>query len=152
MISQLLAAGASVALVGVGVASTSGVRSFEAMPTRSSAVADGEGAGASGMCRVDVVRSGDGGTVTSTRTVLNDGSCVCTLVTGPAGANGNAEDVVTGMLRDRTCPDSPMAGKVGPAVSSVASSGGGSGLIIPVLVGVVGAAGLAVALSANSRG
>lgn len=149
MTSQLLAAAASIALVGAGVAGTSGVRSFEAMPTRTSAVADGEGAGASGMCRVDVVRSGAGGTVTSTRTVLNDGSCVCTLVTGPAGANGNAEDVVTGMLRDRTCPDSPMVGR---AVSEVARTGGGSGLIIPVLVGVVGAAGLAVALSANSRG
>ena len=153
MTSQLLAAAASVALVGAGVAGTSGVRSFEAMPTRSSAVADGESAGASGMCRVDVVRSGDGGTVTSTRTVLNDGSCVCTLVTGPAGANGNAEDVVTGMLRDRTCPESPMVGQgVGKEVSAAATSGGGSGLIIPVLVGVVGAAGLAVALGANSRG
>lgn len=149
MTSQLLAAAASVALVGAGVAGTSGVRSFEAMPTHTSAVADGEGAGASGMCRVDVVRSGVSGSVTSTRTVLNDGSCVCTLVTGPAGANGNAEDVVTGMLRDRTCPDSPTVGR---AVSEVARSGGGGGLIIPVLVGVVGAAGLAVALSANSRG
>ena len=149
MTSQLLAAAASVALVGAGVAGTSGVRSFEAMPTRTSAVADGEGAGASGMCRVDVVRSGGSGTVTSTRTVLNDGSCVCTLVTGPAGANGNAEDVVTGMLRDRTCPESPTVGR---AVSEVATTGGGGGIIIPVLVGVVGAAGLAVALSANSRG
>ena len=149
MISQFLAAAASVALVGAGVAGSSGVRSFEAMPTRTSAVADGDGAGASGMCRVDVVRSGDAGTVTSTRTVLNDGSCVCTLVTGPAGANGNAEDVITAMLRDRTCPESPT---VGPAVREVARTGGGGGVIIPVLVAVVGAAGLAVALSANSRG
>ncbi len=147
MTSQLLAAAASVALVGAGVAGTSGVRSFEAMPTGTSAV--GEGVGASGMCRVDVVRSGNSGTVASTRTVLNDGNCVCTLVTGPAGANGNAEDVVNGMLRDRTCPDSPTVGR---AVSEVARTGGGGGLIIPVLVGVVGAAGLAVALSANSRG
>lgn len=149
MISQLLAAAASVALVGAGVAGTSGVRSFEAMPTRTSAVADGEGVGASGQCRVDVVRSGEGGAVTSTRTILNDGSCVCTLVTGPAGANGNAEDVVNGMLRDRTCPESPT---VGQQVSEAATSGGGSGVIIPVLVGVVGAAGLAVALGSNSRG
>ena len=149
MISQLLAAAASVALVGAGVAGSSGVRSFEAMPTRTSAVADGDGAGASGVCRVDVVRSGDAGTVTSTRTVLNDGSCVCTLVTGPAGANGNAEDVVTAMLRDRTCPESPTVGR---AVREVARTGGGGGVIIPVLVAVVGAAGLAVALSANSRG
>ena len=149
MSSQLLAAAASVALVGAGVAGTSGVRSFEAMPARTSAVADGQDGGASGQCRVDVVRSGNGGTVTTTRTVLNDNSCVCTVMTGPAGANGNAEDVVTGILRDRTCAESPTVGR---AVSQAATSGGGSGIIIPVLVGVVGAAGLAVALSSNSRG
>ena len=149
MTSQLLAAAASIALVGAGVAGTSGVRSYEAMPTRTSAVADGEGAGASGQCRVDVLRSGDGGTVTTTRTVMNDNSCVCTVMTGPAGANGNAEDVVTGILRDRTCADSPT---VGQAVREVARAGGGGGLIVPVLVGVVGAAGLAVALGNNSRG
>ena len=148
MTSQLLAAAASVALVGAGVAGTSGVRSFEAMPARTSVVADGEGQGG-GACRVDVVRSGDGGTVTTTRTVLNDGNCVCTVVTGPAGANGNAEDVVTGILRDRSCAESPTVGRT---VSEAATSGGGGGVIIPVLVGVVGAACLAVALSANSRG
>jgi hypothetical protein len=119
------------------------------MPTRTSAVADGEGAGASDMCRVDVVRTGDAGTVTSTRTVLNDGSCVCTLVTGPAGANGSAEDVVAGMLRDRTCPESPTVGRT---VSDAATTGGGSGAVIPVIVGVVAAAGLAVALGSSSRG
>ena len=81
--------------------------------------------------------------------MLKDHGCVCTLVTGPADNNGNAEDVVTAMLRDRSCPDSPM---VGQAVREVARTGGGSGLIIPVLVGVVGAAGLAVALGAKSRG
>ena len=147
MTSQLLAAAASVALVGAGVAGTSGVRSFEAMPARTSVVADGEGQGG-GACRVDVVRSGDGGTVATTRTVLNDGNCVCSVVTGPAGANGNAEDVVTGILRDRSCAESPTVGR---AVSEAATSGGGR-VIIPVLVGVVGAAGLAVALGANSRG
>ena len=113
-----------------------------------SAVADGEGAGASDMCRVDVVRTGASGTVTSTRTVLRDGSCVCTLVTGPNGNNGNAEDVVTGMLRDRTCPESPM---VGQPVREAAMEGGHN-FVIPVLVAVVGAAGLAVALSSKSRG
>lgn len=149
MTSQLLAAVASVALVGAGVAGTSGVRSFEAMPTRTSAVADGEGAGASGQCRVDVVRSGEGGMVTTTRSVMSDGSCVCTVATGPAGGNGNADEVVTGILRDRKCADAPTVGR---QVSEAALSGGGSGVIIPVLVGVVGAAGLAVALSSNSRG
>ena len=149
MTSQLLAAAASVALVGAGIAGTSGVRSFEAMPIQTMVVADGEGAGA-GQCRVDVIRSGDSGTVSTTRQVLSDNSCVCTVVTGPAGANGNAEDVVTRILRDRACADSPTVGKT---VSEAASAGGGSGgAIIPIVVGVVGAAGLAVALGANSRG
>ena len=148
MTSQLLAAAASVALVGAGVAGTSGVRSFEAMPTQTTAVADGEGAG--GACRVDVIRTGDNGTVNTTKTLLADNSCVCTVVTGPAGANGNAEDVVTGILRDRTCADSPTVGRT---VSEAASTGGGAhGIIIPIVIGVVGAAGLAVALGSNSRG
>ncbi len=148
MTSQLLAAAASVALVGAGIAGTSGVRSFEAMPTQTMVVADGEGASA-GQCRVDVIRSGDSGTVTTTRSVLADNSCVCTVVTGPAGANGNAEDVVTGILRDRSCAESPTVGR---QVSEAARAGGGSNVVIPILVGVVGAAGLAVALGSNSRG
>ena len=74
MTSQLLAAAASIALVGAGVTGSSGVRAFEAMPTRASAVADDEGVGGSGQCRVDVVRSGDSGTVTTTRNILNDRS------------------------------------------------------------------------------
>ena len=148
MTSQLLAAAASVALVGAGVAGTSGVRSFEAMPSRTSAVADGEGQGG-GSCRVDVVRTGTAGTVTSTRSVLNDGSCVCTVLTGQVPVNGNAEDVVTNILRDRTCPESPT---VGEKVSDAATSGGVSGAVIPVVAGVVGAAGLAVALGSASRG
>ena len=146
MFTQFLAATASVALIGAGAVAPSSFRSSEAMAQ--SAVADGEGAGASDMCRVDVIRSGESGTVTSTRTVLKGGSCVCTLVTGPAGNNGNAEDVVTAMLRDRTCPNSPMAG--GPVHE--AAMAGGHNLVIPVLVGVVAAAGLAVALGAKSRG
>ena len=148
MTSQLLAAAASVALIGAGVAGNSGVRSFEALPTRTSAVADGEGQGA-GTCRVDVVRTGEGGTVSTVRSGLDDGSCVCTVTTGPAGGNGNAEAVVTGILRDRTCAESPT---VGEQVSEAATSGGGSGAVLPVLLGVVGAAGLAVALGSASRG
>lgn len=147
MTSQLLAAAASVALVGAGVAGASGVRSFDATPLQMSAVADSDGAG--NACRVDVLRTGDSGTVTTTRTVLKDNSCVCTVVTGPSGANGNAEDVVTGILRDRTCAESPTVGRT---VSEAATSGGGHSVIIPVLVGVVGAVGLAVALGSNSHG
>ena len=149
MFSQLLAAAASVALIGAGAVAPSSIRSSDAMRMAQSVAADGDGASDAGTCRIDVVRTGESGTVSSTRTVLKDHGCVCTLVTGPAGNNGNAEDVVTAMLRDRSCPDSPM---VGQAVREVARTGGGSGLIIPVLVGVVGAAGLAVALGAKSRG
>ena len=150
MMSQLLAAAASVALVGAGVAGTSGVRSFEAMPNVTSAVADRDDGGSSKMCRMDVVRTGESGTVTSTRTVGRDHSCVCTLVTGPSGANGNADEVINAMLRDRTCPESPMV--AGNRVHEAAMDHGRSGYIIPILVGVVGAAGLAVALSSHSRG
>ena len=149
MLSQLLAAAASVALIGAGAASSADVRASDAIPMSQINVADGDSGGASGTCRVDVIRTGDNGTVSTTRSILNDKSCVCTVVTGPADANGNAEDVVTGILRDRTCADSPTVGK---EVSEAATSGGGSGFIIPVVVGVVAAAGLAVALGASSRG
>ena len=147
MFSQLLTGAVSVALIGAGTVVPSSIRSSDAMAL--SVAADGDGVSDAGTCRVDVVRTGESGTVSSTRTVLKDRSCVCTLVTGSAGNNGNAEDVVTAMLRDRTCPNSPM---VGQTVSEVARTGGGGGLIIPVLVGVVGAAGLAVALGSHSRG
>lgn len=148
MFSQLLAAAASVALIGAGAVAPSSVRSADAMPVVQSAVADGNGAGASDTCRVDVVRTGQSGTVTTTRTVLSDHSCVCTVVTGPSDNNGNAEDVVTGMMRDRTCPDSPMVAGHSQEVAMHESS---HNLIIPVLVGVVAAAGLAVALSSHNR-
>ena len=149
MISQFLAAAASVALIGAGAIGSADVRASDAVPMAQTKLVDGDGDGAAGTCRVDVVRSGEGGTVSTTRTVLTDNSCVCTVVTGPADANGNAEEVVTGILRDRRCAESPTVGK---PVSEAARSGGGSGAIIPVLVGVVGAAGLAVALGSQSRG
>ena len=149
MISQFLLAAASVALVGTGVAGTAEVRSFNATPMSQISFADGDGAGSADACQVDVVRSGQPGTVTSTRTILRDGGCVCTLVTGPASSNGNAEAVISDMVRDRTCPESPTVGR---AVSEAAASGGHSGAIIPVLIGVVGAVGLAVALGSSSNG
>ena len=147
MFTQLLAATASMALIGAGAVAPSSIRSSQAMSTTPSVAADGDGAGDSHMCRVDVVRTGQAGTVTSTRAVLKDHSCVCTLVTGPVETNGSAEDVVTAMLRDRICPNSPM---VGAPVSEAARASHG-GLVIPVLVGIVAAAGLAVALSAGNR-
>ena len=149
MLTQILTAGASVALIGAGVAGTGAIRSFDALPSVQTAVADGEGAGASDACRVDVIRAGTPGTASVTRQLLEDGSCVCSVTTGPAAGNGSAENIVTALLRDRTCADAPLVGK---AVSETAAAGGGSGAIIPVLVGVVGAAGLAVALGSASNG
>ena len=150
MFTQLLAATASVALIGAGAVAPSSIRASQAMAMSPSAVADNDGAGDSHLCRVDVIRTGESETVTTTRTVLKDHSCVCTLVTGPAGNNGNAEDVVTAMLRDRTCPNSPLVGQ--PVSEAATAHGTHGGLVIPVLVGVVGAAGLAIALSAGNRG
>lgn len=149
MISQFLAAAASVALIGAGAVGSVDVRASDAVPMAQTKLVDGDSDGAAGTCRVDVIRTGETGTVSTTRSVLNDNSCVCTVVTGPADANGNAEAVVTGILRDRRCAESPAVGK---PVSEAARSGGGSGAVIPVLVGVVAAAGLAVALGSNSRG
>ena len=149
MFSQFLAASASVALIGAGVAGSSAIRSFDALPSVQSAVADGEGGGAAASCRVDVIRAGTPGSASVTREVLTDGSCVCSITTGPASGNGSAENIVTALLRDRTCADAPVVGK---AVSETAAAGGGSGAIIPVLVGVVGAAGLGVALGSASNG
>lgn len=149
MVSQFLTAVAPLALIGAGVLGSAEVRASDAIPMSQTTVADRDSGGASNTCRVDVIRSAKGGTVNTTRTVLIDNSCVCTVVTGPAGVNGNTEDVVAGILRDRTCVDSTAVGKV---VSEVASSGGGRGAVIPVLVGVVGTAGLAVAIGAKSRG
>lgn len=148
MMSQFLTAVTSLALIGAGALGSADVRASDAIPMSQTKVTDGDSGGASNICRVDVIRSGKGGTVNTTRTVLTDNSCVCTVVTGPADDNGNAEDVVAAILRDRTCAASPVVGK---AVSGVATSGGGRGVILPVLVGVVGAAGLAVALGAKSR-
>ena len=149
MFTQLLAAAASVAMIGAGAVAPSGFRSSEALPMAQSVTSDRDGDGDSGKCRVDVVRSGQSGTVTSTRTVLRDRSCVCTLVTGPSDNNGNAEEVINAMLRDRSCPASPM---VAGHAAEASEGRHHSGIIIPVLVGVVAAAGLAVALSAHSRG
>lgn len=149
MFSQFLAAGVAVSLIGAGVAGATATRSFDALPGIQTAVADGEGGGASDKCRVDVIRAGTAGAATVTRQVMVDGSCVCSVTTGPANDNGSAENIVTALLRDRTCADAPT---VGDTVSDAARSGGGAGGIIPVLVGVVGAAGLAVALGNTSNG
>lgn len=133
MTSQFLAAAAAVGLIGAGVAGASETRSFEAMTSQVAMFGNGEGGGASGgTCRVDVVRTGPAGSADVTRQTFTDGSCVCTVTTGPASSNGAAENVVANVLRDRTCGD-PVAGG-----EEAAGSGGGmgGGAIVGVLFGV----------------
>lgn len=149
MTSQFLAAAASLALIGAGFADV-GTRSIDAMPGLQTAFADGSGGGADNRCRVDVIRSGTPGTADIARQQLDSGQCVCIVTTGPASNNGSAEDVVTALLRDRTCGNAPL---VGNTVGEVAGAGGGSsGTIVITVLGVVGAAGLAVALGKDSGG
>ncbi|HOB13926.1 MAG TPA: hypothetical protein PKN09_06765 [Novosphingobium sp.] len=148
MTSQFIAAAASIAVLGAGFAGVDGVRSAEALPMMSSTVA-AEAAGDGNRCRVDVIRSAPSGAADITRQVLNDGSCVCTITTGPSSNNGGAESIVTNLLRDRTCDGAPAPGR---PVAEAATAGGGSSVVIPVLVGVVGAAGLAVAVGSDSQG
>ena len=103
--------------------------------------------GSGGKCRVDVVRTGTAGVADITRSELSDGTCVCTVTTGQPSVNGAAENVVTNLLRDRTCDGAPAPGR---EISQAA--GGGSNALIPVLITTVGAAGLAVAIANDSNG
>lgn len=61
------------------------------------------GSNAGQKCRVDVVRTANGGTVSVVRRIIDGGSCVCTITTGPVGNNGRAEATVANLLRDRKC-------------------------------------------------
>lgn len=152
MSSQIIAAIVAAGLVGAGVASASETRSVSALPVQSLMAADGAGAG--GECRVDVIRSGTPGSADVTRQVLNNGSCVCTITTGPSGnANGSAEAIVGSLLRDRTCDGAPAPGNLGSQVAGAAGGGSGtSGTVLTVLIAAGGAAGLIVALGKDSKG
>ena len=61
------------------------------------------GSNAGQKCRVDVVRTANGGTASVARQIIDGGSCVCTITTGPVGNNGKAEAKVANLLRDRKC-------------------------------------------------
>ena len=156
MSSQIIAAIAAAGLLGAGVASATETRAFAAFPTQLLSAADGLGGGAAsgGECRVDVVRSGTPGSANVTRQVFNNGSCVCTITTGPSGnANGSAEAIVGALLRDRTCDGAPPAGEMGTQASGAAGGGSGSsGLLLPLAGGAALAAGLAVTLGKDSKG
>lgn len=140
---------ASAALVASGSVAATQTRAFDALPM----VALASGAGAAGeTCGVNVDRSGAAGTAQVTRGVNAAGNCVCNVLTGPGNANGAAENVVNSVLQSRSCADAPPANTVGEQVSTAATGGGGSGAILPVVLGAVGAAGLAVALGSQSNG
>lgn len=147
MTSQFLAAAASVALIGAGFTGV-GTRSIEAMPGLQSAFADGNGDGGGKACRVDVIRSGNPGVADIARQELDGGQCVCIVTTGPASSNGSAEDVVTNLLRDKTCDDAPLVGK---EAAEAAAGGGGPGGILTAL-GVGSATGLTAGLAGGSNG
>ena len=154
MTSQIFAAIGAAGLMGAGIASANETRSFAALPAQSLMAAEGIGAGATsgGECRVDVVRSGAPGSADVTRQVLNNGSCVCTITTGPSGsANGSAEAIVGSLLRDRTCDGAPAPGNSGGQAAG--SGGGSSGTLLLGLAGAGAlAAGLAVASGKDSKG
>lgn len=155
MSTQIVSALAAFGLIGAGVAGAAETRAMNAVPMMTSMAGAGQ---AANVCRVDVVRTGTPGAADVTRAVGADGACVCTVTTGPVPSNGSAEEIVKALLRERTCDAAPLTSStgansgVGEAVSTAATSGGGSGAVIPVLVGAVGAAGLAVALSKDSKG
>lgn len=149
MTSQFLAAAASVALIGAGFTGA-GTRAIDAMPGVQTAFADGSDGGSDKLCRVDVIRSGTPGNADIARQELDNGQCVCIVTTGPASNNGSAENIVTNLLRDKTCGDAPPAGNT--AGEAAAAGGGGSGTLVITLVAVAGAAGLAFALGKDTHG
>lgn len=150
MTSEFIAAAASAALLGAGFSAVDGIRSAEALPMNSVSLAQGDIAGGN-RCRVDVIRSAPEGAANITRHVLTDGTCVCTVTTGPASGNGGAETIVTNLLRDRACDGAPAPGRP-VAEAATGATGSAGGFILPVLVGTVGAAGLAVAMGSDSKG
>lgn len=156
--TQIFGILAAAGLVGAGVAGAAETRSFSAIPSAFALMSDGAATSASQKCRVDVNRTGTAGTADVTRQVLENDQCVCVVTTGPAQSNGAAEEIVKALLRDRTCAGAPLAAAtganpgVGGAVSAAATGGGGMGAVLPVLIGGVGAAGLAVGLGKDSNG
>jgi hypothetical protein len=144
--SHLLAAAAAVGLLGAGFANAGEIRSFEAMTGQVAMFGSGEGGGAAGdKCRVDVVRTGAPGSADIERQTFTDGSCVCTITTGPNGNNGSAEATVSNLLRDRECAGPGMAAADTGAAAAAGGGGGmGGGAVIGVLF-AVGALGVGVA-------
>lgn len=155
MSSQFVASVAAIALVGTGLANAGDIRASQAIPLAVSAVGSGDSGGSSDeKCRVDVIRTGADGSADISRQVLANGKCVCIITTGQEATNGSAEDTVKALRHDRTCAGAPLAAaNPGVAPAAVAgAAGSGTGALIPVLLGGVAAAGLAVGLGKSSKG
>jgi hypothetical protein len=120
------------------------VRSADALPSASVVMA--AGAPEIAKCRVDVLRTVAGGRADITRSELSDGTCVCTVTTGPQTINGSAEDIVVGLLRDRECAGAPVAG------GNPLSAGGSILGLLPAVVGAPAVGGLAAGLGSSSPG
>lgn len=149
MVGYLISGLAAASMVTASLAAASGLRSADVLPI--TALASGA-AGAAGQCTVKVVRTGTPGTANVMREQLANGSCTCVVTTGAASSNGAAETTVSNLLRDRTCADAPSVDPAsGEAAGAGASVGGGVGLL-PVVLGAVGAGGLAAGLNASSNG
>jgi len=128
--SHFLATAAAVSLLGAGIAGAAETRSFEAMTAPAAMFGSGEGGGGGAdKCRVDVVRTGAPGSADIARQDFADGSCVCTITTGPAGNNGSAESVVGALQRDRECHN-------GAAPAEESNGGIGAGAVAGALLGL----------------
>jgi len=145
---------AAAAVASAGLTATTGLRSSDALPH----ILLADGVAAAGKCSVKVDRSGTPGAATVLRDKLADGSCVCVVKTGSASANGAAEDAVASLLRDRECPNAPEVGsEAAEAAGQGAEAAGGAGFgpagaVLPVVLGAVGAGGLAAGLGSASNG
>lgn len=138
---QLFAILAAAGLATTGVAAVSATRSVDALPTGAVSLAQGD-SGSGNLCRVEIVRTGTGGTANTVRRELEGGQCLCSMTTGPAGSNGSAEDLVNALLRDRTCEGPPPAG----------ANGGMNGGVLGGLIGAAALGGLAAGLGGKSNG
>lgn len=129
-----------------GVASSTSTRSVQALPLASLAEPSQEALKSkvtpvAGQCVVRIARTGSSGSFEVAGERLKNGSCVCNVVTGPSGANAEAEALVSNILEERKC--SVVADAAGAASS-------GSTNFLPAGIGgllVAGGVGAAVAIN-----
>lgn len=147
MTSHFVASVAAISLLGAGFAVAGETRSSAVLPALTSISAT-NGEGASGQkCSVVENRDGLPGKADVIRTVLGDGSCVCTVTTGPENNNGAAETIVRALRRDRECTNPAELGNLDNAPGGGDGGFGGVGFVAG---GVALAGGLGVALGKKS--